>query len=134
VVEGSAGTVLGTLSARPTEVVITGVMSPRPPRGEGDRQLAQPGHARVAPVLVDVLDVDLVVGDAVKDPLDHHLRHQARQVRSDAAMRPEPKGEVAVGCSIQNCCAAYDFSALAVRLPVSVRPSQIENSHWVGSS
>src|SRR6202453_622477 len=70
--------------------------------GEGDRQPAQPRHAGVAHVLIDTTEVDLVVGDAVENRLDHYLGHQARQVRSDAAMWSEPEGDVAVGCPIEN--------------------------------
>ena len=39
----------------------------------------------------------LVVGDAVEHRLDHHLGHEARQVGADAAVRPEPERDVAVG-------------------------------------
>ncbi len=51
---------------------------------------------------MDTAEVDLVVGNAVQNRLDHHLGHQARQMRSDAAMRPEPEGDMTVGRAIQN--------------------------------
>jgi hypothetical protein len=51
---------------------------------------------------VNTADVNLVVGNAVENRLHHHLEHDTPQMRSDASVRPEPEGDVAVGCPVQN--------------------------------
>ncbi len=51
---------------------------------------------------VDTAEVDHVVGYAVENRLHHHLEHDPRQRGADAAVRPEPERDVAVGRPVQH--------------------------------
>ena len=48
------------------------------------------------------VEVDLVVRHSVEHRLDHHLEHHPRQRGADAAMRPEPERDVAVGRPVEH--------------------------------
>ncbi len=85
--------------------------APRDPGRERDRQLAQPRHGRIARVLADTAEVDPIVGKAIEHGLHHHLEHDARQRRTDAAMRAESERDVTVGCAVQDHLAGpVEFS------------------------
>lgn len=51
---------------------------------------------------MDTAEVYLVVGNSVQNRSDHHPRHQAGEMRSDAAVRSEPECDVAVGGAVQH--------------------------------
>ncbi len=51
--------------------------------------------------MLDTVKVDHVIGHAVKNGLDHHLEHDARERRTDAAVRAQSERDVVVGRAVQ---------------------------------
>ena len=51
---------------------------------------------------MDTAEVDFVVGYTVEHRLHHHLEHDPRQRGADAAVRPEPKRDVAIGSPVEH--------------------------------
>ncbi len=73
------------------------------PGRERDRQLAQARSCSDCPsIACTPSEVDHVVRNAVEHRLHHHLEHHPRQRGADAAVRPEPERDVAVGCPVEH--------------------------------
>ena len=51
---------------------------------------------------MDTAEVDFVVRNAFENRLHHHLEHDPRQRGADAAVRPEPERDVAIGCPVEH--------------------------------
>ena len=78
-----------TLGRRPVRAVLGRARRPEgTARRERDRQLAQPGHARIPGILVHAFQVDHIVRNAFEHRLHHHLEHDPRERGADASVRP----------------------------------------------